>query len=219
MKDSGVEWVGMMPSGWIVDKICHCFIANDGGVWGEDDILEQGNIVLRSTEITKNGSWDMSSAITRKLSPIEFSKSKLLEGDLLITKSSGSSEHLGKTAIVSKEIEDRNCAYSNFMQRIRINNKVLPKYLFYLINNKIGRDQINYWGMTTSGLVNLNATLIGRFIFPIPHVEEQIEIIKYLDEKTNAIDSITCKIQTSIIFLQELKSSLISNVVNGKVKV
>ncbi len=197
----------------------HYFTANDGGVWGEDDPLEEGRIVLRSTEINQDGSWELEGAITRKLTEQEFLKGKLYEDDLLLTKSSGSAIHLGKTAIVSKEIEERGCAYSNFMQRIRLNKKILPKFFFFLINNKIGRDQINYWGSTTSGLVNLIGSLVGRFIFPIPSVDKQREIISNLDEKTNAIDSLIEEVRKSVEMLKEFKSSLISNVVTGKVKV
>lgn len=217
--DSGIEWIGRMPRGWLVDKMSHYFVANDGGVWGEDDPLEEGEIVLRSTEINQDGSWDLERAITRKLSAVEFSKARLLEGDLLITKSSGSPDHLGKTAIVSEEIAERGCAYSNFMQRARLNKKILPKFFFFLINNKIGRDQINYWGLTTSGLVNLNSSLIGRFTFPIPSAQEQREIIEFLEMKTDFIDNVIGKAVESVKILKEFKSSLISNIVTGKIKV
>ena len=217
--ESGIDWIGKIPIGWEVDKVNHRTLANNGGVWGDDDITETGEIVLRSTEINQDGSWDLSNAIKRKLTKDEFKKAQLFTDDLLITKSSGSSDHLGKTAIVSKEIEDLRCAYSNFMQRLRLNNTFLPKYFFYLINNKIGRDQINYWGSTTSGLVNLNATLIGRFLFPIPPTIEQERICHYLDERLQRHDMTAKFVEQSIEILQEFKSSLISNVVTGKVKI
>lgn len=217
--ESGIEWIGKIPKGWEVDKVNHRTLANDGGVWGDDDPTEAGTTVLRSTEINRDGSWDLTNAITRKISGTEFRKAKLLANDLLVTKSSGSADHLGKTAIVTKEIEALGCAYSNFMQRLRLNNSFLPKYFFYLINNKIGRDQINYWGSTTSGLVNLNATLIGRFTFPIPPTAEQKNICRHLDGKIQRHDKAVKFVEQSIEVLQEFKSSLISYVVTGKIKV
>lgn len=217
--ESGIDWIGKIPKGWEVDKVNHRTLANTGGVWGEDDPTENGKIVLRSTEINQNGSWDLNNAITRKLTMAEFKKAQLFADDLLITKSSGSSDHLGKTAIVSKQIENMGCAYSNFMQRLRLNNTFLPKYFFYLINNKIGRDQINYWGLTTSGLVNLNASLVGKFVFPIPPINEQKSISQYLDKKTECFDQLIAKVEKSIGIMQEFKASLISNVVTGKIKV
>jgi len=217
--DSEVVWLGKIPANWRIDKLLHNLTGNDGGVWGQDDLSGNGNFVFRSTEISQNGSWNLEQAITRKLTPNEFSKGKLLEGDLLITKSSGSSEHLGKTAIVTKEIELKESAYSNFMQRLRPNSNYLPKYLFYLLNNRIGREQINYWGSTTTGLVNLNGSIIGKFIFPIPPIAEQEKIIKYLDVIVVFVDQIIERVNKSILNLQEFKSSLISNVVTGKVKI
>jgi|APSaa5957512576_1039674.scaffolds.fasta_scaffold00709_6 type I restriction enzyme, S subunit len=217
--DSGFQWLGNIPTNWNVDKVAHHTLVNSGGVWGEEDLLEDGVTVLRSTEITQNGEWNLADPITRKLSASEYKKAKLFEYDLLITKSSGSADHLGKTAIVTKEIEMMGCAYSNFMQRIKLDNSFLPRFFFYLINNSIGRDQINYWGSTTSGLVNLNASLIGRFVFPIPPIEEQKEIVAYLDKKISIFDTAISNVERSIDLINEFKSSLISHAVTGKIKI
>ncbi len=149
-KDSGVEWLRKIPQHWSFDKLAHNLLRNDGGVWGEDDLMERGNLVLRSTEISQQGLFNLDTAITRKLSTTEFKKAKLLEGDLLVTKSSGSADHLGKTGLVTKDIEAREVAFSNFMQRLRVNKNYHPEYLYYSLNNITGREQINYWGSTTS---------------------------------------------------------------------
>jgi type I restriction enzyme S subunit len=53
----------------------------------------------------------------------------------------------------------------------------------------------------------------------IPNINKQQEIIDYLDKKTEDIDKTIKKINQSINLLTEYKSSLISHVVTGKVKV
>lgn len=209
-KDSGVEWLGKIPKGWYFDKLAHDLLKNDGGVWGEDDPTEKGNLVLRSTEISQQGLFNLDTAVTRKLSRAEFNKSKLLEGDLLVTKSSGSADHLGKTGIVTTEIEKISVAFSNFMQRIRVNQRYHPKYIFYCLNNATGKEQINYWGSTTSGLVNLNSSIIGRFIFAIPTLPEQNSIVMYLDKKNLLIDQIVEKKQRLFELMREKRTALIN---------
>lgn len=54
---------------------------------------------------------------------------------------------------------------------------------------------------------------------PIPPEEERDKIINFLDDELKRIDEILNKVEKSIQLLQEFKSSLISNVVSGKVKI
>lgn len=211
-KNSDVQWIGKIPKSWISDNLRHCLARNDGGVWG-DDFDDEGTIVFRSTEIDESGNWNLEEPVRRKLTESERRIYKLIEGDLLLTKSSGSAQHLGKTALVTKKIEDLGCVYSNFMQRLRVNDKLYPKFLFHLINNEIGRNQINYWSMTTSGLANLSRDLVNKFIFPIPSKDEQQSIASYLDEKCALIDRIIEGKKKQIEILEEQLAAIINRAV------
>ena len=53
----------------------------------------------------------------------------------------------------------------------------------------------------------------------IPTEDEQREIVEYLDNRCYSIDSLIVKMQQKITLLQELKSTLISDVVTGKIDV
>ena len=52
-------------------------------------------------------------------------------------------------------------------------------------------------------------------MIPVPPLEEQREIVNYLDDKCSKIDSIIEKIELKIERLKELKRSLINEVVTG----
>ena len=105
-KDSGMEWIGEIPDTWEFGEMKYQLSNNDGGVWGKDiESDDEGTIVIRSTEITIDGKWDLSNPMKRKLDEGEIEKCKLYEGDIVITKSSGSPDHIGKSVIVSEEIE------------------------------------------------------------------------------------------------------------------
>ena len=54
---------------------------------------------------------------------------------------------------------------------------------------------------------------------PVPSIDEQCNIVEYLDSKTSTIDSQISITHKRIDLLKELKSSLITNVVTGKIKV
>ena len=53
----------------------------------------------------------------------------------------------------------------------------------------------------------------------MPPIEEQKQIIDYLDKETKYIDDMIAKIEKSIELLEEYKTSLISHVVSGKIKI
>jgi type I restriction enzyme S subunit len=71
-----------------------------------------------------------------------------------------------------------------------------------------------------NGLIGgVSVSQIKCFNILIPTVNEQIEIVKYLDNKTSKIDQIIFNIQTQIATLKELRKTLINDVVLGKIKV
>ncbi len=211
-KDSGVEWLGKIPSHWEVAPTKRILQRNDGGVWGED-FDDDGTIVLRSTEMNVAGEWKIKEPAKRKLSSHEIASGLLKEGDLLITKSSGSALHLGKTALVSKEIEDLKCCFSNFMQRLRTNKNYNPIFLRYILNSCIGREQFNLLGNSTTGLTNLSSGLINEVLITRPPFEEQILIVDFLRLKLSKLDALIEKKQKLIQLLSEKRTALISQAV------
>lgn len=56
-KDSGVPWLGQVPEHWESIQLKWVLARNDGGVWGDDAENDQGDVVLRSTDMTLDGQW------------------------------------------------------------------------------------------------------------------------------------------------------------------
>ncbi|HOA84041.1 MAG TPA: restriction endonuclease subunit S [Candidatus Hydrothermia bacterium] len=212
-KDSGVEWIGEIPEHWEILKLKNILLINDGGTWGEESDDEEGTIILRSTEIKIDGSWDLQEPARRKLSPKEKKRCLLKTGDLLVTKSSGSEQHIGKTAIVNKDIERLKCAFSNFMQRLRVNRNTCPKFVYYFINSYVGRTQLQYLSTTTTGLGNITSQILNAIIIPYGGYDEQTAIANFLDHKTTEIDSLIADKEKLIQLLQEKRQAIITEAV------
>jgi type I restriction enzyme S subunit len=211
-KPSGVEWIGDIPDSWDCGKMKYVLSNNDGGVWGTDvKNDEEGNIVIRSTEITIDGDWDFSNPLKRILTENEIIKSKLYEGDIVITKSSGSPQHIGKSVIVSKEIENLNCCYSNFVQRIRFRN-YNPKLYHFILNSDIGRSQFKFLTTSSTGLGNLNGSSLNDVLIPFIPLQEQQQIVNYLNEKTYIIDKLISTKKRKVELLKEQRTTLINQV-------
>ena len=130
-----------------------------------------------------------------------------------MTKSSGSSLHIGKTTIVTGEIAKLRCGYSNFMQRIRIKEDYIARFYWYIFNNELARKQLDYLSSSTTGLANLNATVIGEIICSNPPKVEQEKIVYFLDHETAKIDTLIDKQQQLIQLLKEKRQAVISHAV------
>jgi type I restriction enzyme S subunit len=211
-KDSGVEWIGEIPEHWEIVRFSYILEKNDGGTWG-DGFDNNGTIVLRSTEITVDGKWDISNPARRLLQPQEMYRCLLKEGDLLLTKSSGSELHIGKTALVDNDVSKLRCAYSNFMQRLRPIKSVSSRYLFYYLNNDVGRSQLFFLTSTTTGLKNLSAGVLAKLRVPLLPLCEQQAIADYLDQKASEIDGLIADKEKLVTLLQEYRQAIISEAV------
>ena len=132
---------------------------------------------------------------------------------MLITKSSGSEKHIGKTALVDAEVEALKPCFSNFTQRVRTNNKINPNFLHFILNSNLARVQYNYLSQTTTGLANLSSEIISDVVCPVFPIEEQKKIVKYLNHKTHLIDTLIEKKQKQIGLLKEQRATIINQAV------
>ena len=211
-KDSGIKWLGEIPAHWEVKPVKSALIRNDTGVWGKD-FDDDGTIVLRSTEQTMQGKWRIEEPARRRLSAREATYAKLCVGDLLVTKSSGSAHHIGKTSVVDEPIAVLNCCYSNFMQRLRVSAKHVPQFFWYVMNCPVAREQLVFLSSTTTGLGNLNGSILGAIRMPMAPLAEQRTIAAFLDRETAKIDGLLASKERLIELLQEKRAALITRAV------
>ena len=212
MKNSGIEWVGEIPAEWKAIKVKYILSANDGGVWGnEPEDTEADKIVLRSTEQTIDGKWCIENPAKRNLKGIALQKYVIKPNDLLMTKSSGSGLHIGKTTLANDYFLDKECYYSNFIQRLRgKKDKSIPQYLWYIFNSIFVREQFVYLQNSTSGIGNINSDNINDVIMPLPPLSEQKAIAEFLDKKCGEVDALIADIQQEIETLEQYKRSVIT---------
>ena len=151
--------------------------------------------------------------IKRELSREETERFLLKKDDLVITKSSGSQDHIGKTGLVDEKIESMFVCYSNFVQRIRPKNHINSKFLHYFMNCSLAREQYKYQSETTTGLANLSTKSIDELLISLPPIQEQTQIANFLDRKTKQIDELIRIKERRIELLQAQRTTLINQAV------
>jgi type I restriction enzyme S subunit len=183
---------------------------NNGGTWGE--LSDDGIVALRSTEQTVDGKWKIKSPAI--ISSIDADLDCILkEGDLLLTKSSGSKDHIGKTTLVNEDIANLNAVYSNFMQRIRVNKKSHPEFIYLFLNSENVKDQYKYNFTDTVGLGNLNASMINNLKIKNFTLDDQKEISAKANIELGKLDRVLKILKQKLHHLDEYKTALIHNAV------
>ncbi len=217
-KYSGMSWLGQVPEHWETCRLKSRLVKNDSGIW-RDHHDPNGTIILRSTEQTVSGGWKIENPARVHLSHMEREAYLLRAGDLVVTKSSGSADHIGKTSLVTEDVATLRCAFSNFMQRLRLGENTDPKLLWYYLNSPIGREQLVFQSTTTTGLANLNGKILANCVIALPPLPEQTAIVRFLDWADRRIRRVIRVRQRRINLLEEYKQALIHQAVTGKIDV
>ena len=211
MKDSGVEWIGEIPTTYSICKLKYLlknplkYGANESGIPYSDSLPRY----IRITDITPDGNLKY----TGKLSLSEESaKDYILEdGDILFARSGAT---VGKTFIYYQSYG--RSAYAGYLIKASLNNKVSPKFVYYYTCSslyEIWKNSI----FIQSTIQNIGADRYANLPVPVPKtLQEQEEIADYLDAKCAEIDKLIAKKEQLVKELESYKKSLIYEVVTGK---
>jgi type I restriction enzyme S subunit len=215
-KDSGVEWIGEIPSGWDKKRIRNIGVMY-GGLSGksgddfrrdEDDATNKPFIpftnICNNTYINKN---------ELKLVSINENdnQNRVLKHDLFFMMTSENQEDVGKTSVLKDDLGE---VYLNtFCKGFRITDSdVDPLFLNYLLNGKVYRELLSIEGNGYTR-INLRQDRVNEFIVLLPPLQEQQQIVTYLDQKTTLIDQIISVSEKKIELLKEQRTSTINQVV------
>lgn len=210
MKDSGVEWIGMIPKHWEILKLKRCAFIKTGTTppTNERKYFEGGRISWFTPGDMNNMHLEFASKmITQKA--IDDKVGRLFPAKTIY--------FVGIGATVAKVSACDFEASSNQQINAIICNKSLDyRFATYVLKSEqeFIRNMANY---VTLPIINQSDTgLIDMIVSP---KSEQQAIVAYLDKQMQRFDSAISNCQRQIALLQERKQIIINEVVTGKVKV
>lgn len=149
-----------------------------GGSWGNDYFTGSVNAkVLRSPDI-RFGFIDIKNAEERYFTQKEFGNFSLKNNDILVIKSNGSLDLVGKSQIYKSDKEYSNVIASNFLMVLSPNETIIhPEYLDLFLKSPESLVWRFDTQKTTTGLRNLNSTEFLNIEIPVPDtIQEQINL-------------------------------------------
>lgn len=216
MKDSGIEWIGEIPSDWEICKVRHIGTLQNGISKG-GEFFGSGFPFVSYGDVYRNISLPacvdglvQSSSEEQKLYSVQ-------EGDIFFTRTSETIEEVGFSSVCENDIP--KATFAGFLIRLRPNkNKIYSGFSKYYFRSSHHRSfLIKEMNLVTRA--SLGQSLLKSMFVLLPGMNEQYEIAEYLDSKCNEIDNITSRKQQLITELEAYKKSLIYEYVTGKKEV
>jgi len=218
MKDSGVEWIGEIPSHWEIKKIKYMGFIKLSSVDRKENVDERRVNICHYPDVYNNEKVNNETKFPLgSCTEDEFKNFSLVKNDILITKDSESPDDIGIPTFVDDHLENTVCGYH--ISQIRITNtENVPEFVFRYIESTTVKD---YFFISSNGITRygLGKPSIESLYVTCPPKDEQESIVEFLDEQTQLIDKTITKEEKRITLFKEYKQSLISEVVTGKTRV
>ena len=213
MQDSGIEWLGEIPAHW---EIVPVYVRYEVALGKMLDLKRIRGDWLGKYIRNIDVQWDYVN--TRDLpqmdfGPVERDRYRLEPGDLLVCEGG----EVGRTAVWQGAIEE--CFYQKAIHRVRPRSKRDVPRFFYYVMYSLAKRGVFVAGSNPNTINHLTAIQLSHYRLIFPPSDEQYAIAAFLDRETAKIDALLNKVREAIDRLKELRSSLISAAVTGKIDV
>lgn len=199
LKQSGVEWLGDIPQHWEVKKFRYLYSLNNNKsdkdlkkIALENIESKTGKLIDTNTEFAGTG--------------IEFNKDDILFGKLRpylakVYLSDFHGEAVGDFYVFTPNLSEVNPIFSKY--------RILDYSFIDLVSS------------STYGAKMPRASwdFISNLMFAVPPLKEQEKIVDYIEKNVSVIDKKVANAKRLIELMTEYRTTLISEVVTGKVKV
>ncbi len=216
MKNSGIKWIGEIPEHWELNRIKNTSYVKGRIGWHgltSNEFSDEGAFLVTGTDFD-NGciNWESCHHISYERYQ-QDPYIHLKNGDLLITKDGT----IGKLALISN-IPDKATLNSGIFLVRPVGESYLNEFLYWVLYSDVFKRYFDYI-KTGSTISHLYQETFENFFFEIPPINEQIEIVDYLNTEILKINRVLDKVRENIYLLEEYRTSLIYHVVTGKIDV
>ena len=205
MKDSGIEWIGSVPSHWRVHTLYQLVTQ----VKEKNSNLQEKNLLSLSYGKIKRKDIDSPDGLL----PASFDGYNIIEdGDIVLRLTDLQNDHTSLRVGLATERGIITSAYTT-LRPIDTSNS---KYLFYLLHAfdlKKG-----FYGMGSGVRQGLNYAEVKELRIVLPSQDEQDAIASFLDNQCGQIDSIIEEAKSSIAEYKKLREAVIFEAVTRGIK-
>nr|WP_281417523.1 restriction endonuclease subunit S [Lentibacillus saliphilus] len=136
-----------------------------------------------------------------------------LKNDNIIINRVNSIEYLGKSALI-KNLDD-SCVFESNVMRLSLNEKVNPDYLILFLNSQMGLQELRKNAKHAVNQASINQQDVKNVLIPLPKIEEQLEIIRLLNNLMSNKDKASKYLEMNNV-IDSLKQTILSKAFRGE---
>ena len=212
-KNSGVEWLGQIPSNWEVVRLGSLGIFSKGNGISRNELVADGIPAILYGDIYTKYNYQAIEIKNFISTETSLKAVKISENDILLTGSGETKDDIGKCVVFKGKKAFAGGDIIIFKQ-----DKNNSTFLAYSLNSSYSIIQKTIMAKGEI-IVHIYSSMLKELLLPLPPKSEQEKIVEYIENKISKIDKLLNLEQECIKSLKEYKASLIDSVVTGKVKV
>lgn len=204
-RDSGIRWLGRVPSGWTVKAIKHCFSVVGGSTPKSDvdEFWDGEHVWVTPADLSGLPGFGIVDS-ARRITDAGFESC----GTTMVP--TGSIVLSTRAPIGSLAIAGTTLCTNQGCKSLVPKPGVVPRYFAYVLS--IAGEELNLRGRGTTFL-ELSADALGAFEVVVPMAKEQADIATFLDRETAKIDALVEEQRCLIELLKEKRQAVISQAV------
>lgn len=144
----------------------------------------------------------------------EMQRYLLKTGDLLLVRTNGNPNYIGRSAVFEPS-DEREWLYASYLIRVRFDSSLLPRYVDEYLKSGRGRRELFRRVTTSAGNYNINTKSIRAISIHVPDRDQQVKIVQ-------AADAANCRLaglEREKAILERLKRGLMQDLLTGRVRV
>jgi type I restriction enzyme, S subunit len=197
-----------LPVGWRWTKIGEIALSMRYGTSTKCEYAAPGVPVLRIPNVS-DGIISLDDIKFGPLTEGEVRDLALKAGDLLMIRSNGSLDIVGRSAVVTAEAD--GMAFAGYLVRLRLSlANIKSEYIWLALNSADVRDQIERPIRSAVGLKNVNLTEFGALTFPLPPLAEQHRIVAKVDALMALCDRLEASLNATVATRRRLLDALLA---------
>lgn len=214
MKDSGIEWIPLLPTAIKVSRVGLHFSIILGKMLCPEPLDDTYTLepYFCAANVHFSGV-DSENLKEMWFNPDEKERYRVASGDLLVVEGGAGA---GGCAVI--ETVDFPIYIQNSIMIVRSKRKNNVKYLKYFLETLVGRGYIDF-ACNKATIPHFTKEKLSAVPFPVFDCDTQARIVDFLDSKCGKIDDLIFQKQSLIDDLESYKKSLIYEVVTGKRRV
>lgn len=202
-----------LPDGWRMVRLSDISHSSGYGTSTKCGYGGAGGAVLRIPNV-QSGAIDTTDLKYALDADIDLSPYKVGSGDLLVVRTNGSRDLIGRVAVSR---EDTEYAFASYLIRFKIKaDEASPDWVAKVLSTRPWRRLIETAAASTAGQYNLNLKKLGTLPIPLPPLEQQRSLAAALDDIAESVRRLTSAIDNTSLKGRALRRALLKEAFAGR---